>query len=147
MGLELHKRAFGMMQEDGRPVRYDAPLLWVHIAPLASSEKWVLLMLARNPLDPPASWVLSYEGHSWRPIAVFESPPRNREVYGFIVGHWEFEPDSTKRKGTKLIDGHWYPVETAGFRILAGAVRVRTWRNVIGETPTRFHRGETPNGN
>ena len=131
-------------QEDGRPLRYDAALLWMHLAPPLAPEKWALVIMARHPLDPPPSggWVMAYAGHSWSPLAFFDEPPRNKQVYDFIEGHWEFEPDRSMREGTKLIDGQWHPVRWAGFRILASAVRARTWREVIGQAPVRFHRGE-----
>lgn len=135
-------------QEDGRPVRYDAALLWIHFSSSSGQEKWALVIMDRNPLDAPLAkrWTPSYQGHSWKPVAIFDSPPRNKDVYKFIEGHWKFEPDSSVWEGIKLTDGQWRPVRTAGFRILAGAVRVRTWRDAVGEAPVRFHRGEEPSG-
>jgi hypothetical protein len=135
-------------QEDDRPVRYDAALLWVNFTTPSRQEKWALVMMARHPLDQPPSdsWVASYQGHSWYPTVIFDSPPRNNDVYKFIGGHWDFEPDNNIREGTKLTDGQLNSVQSSGFRILAGAVRARTWREVIGEAPVRFHRGENPGG-
>lgn len=68
--------------QDGRPVRYDSALLWMHLALSSGPEKWVLVMMARHPLDPPPSdrWVMAYDGHSWSPVALFDAPPRNRQV-------------------------------------------------------------------
>ena len=134
-------------QEDGRPLRYDAALLWLHSKSASGSEKWLLVVMARHPLaaKPEDRWVHSYQGHEWQPVAGFDSPPNNKDVYKFIEGHWDFEPDSRAQKATRLINGGWHPVEYSGFRILAGAVRARTWKSAIGESPVRFHRGELAN--
>lgn len=129
-------------QEDGRPVRFDAALIWLHVAPTPKPDLWLLVMLARHPLDTDPVWVLSFQGHEWSPVTVYDHPPENKEVYRFIDGHWDFEPDGSVSEGVKLVNGKWVPVRTAGFSILAGAVRSKTWSDVIGEPPRILHRGE-----
>lgn len=130
-------------QEDGRPVRFDAALIWLHVAPTPKPDVWLLVMLARHPLDAGAVWVTSFQGHQWSPVKVYDHPPRNEEVYSFIEGHWDFEPDNSVTEGLKLVNNKWVRVRRAGFSILASAVRSKTWNYVIGEMPVKFHHGES----
>jgi hypothetical protein len=130
-------------QQDGKPVRFDAALIWLHVAPAPKPDVWLLVMLARHPLDADAVWVTSFQGHQWSPVIVYARPPRNKEVYSFIDGHWDFEPDNSVTERLKLVNKKWVRVRRAGFSVVAGAIRSKTWIDVIGEKPVKFHRGES----
>lgn len=131
-------------QEDGRPLRFDAALLWVHTNLRTIGEKWLLVKLVRHPLDRDGGrqWVTSFEGHSWEPVKVFDIRPSNRDVYAFLKDHWEFSPSGQTVKGSQLTDNGYVAVRWKDFRILEAGVRTRTWRYAIGEEPVRFHKGE-----
>lgn len=132
-------------QEDGRPIRFDAALMWLHIERQDTGEQWILLKLGRNPTEEGArrEWGLTFEGHQWSPVKLFDNPPRNRDVYTFLKDHWEFNPDGRTVPSMRLSDdGKWIPSRYTRFRILRAGVRSKTWRSVIGDDPTQFHRGE-----
>lgn len=131
-------------QEDGRPLRFDAALLWIHADLRGVGSKWILMKLARHPLDHDGGkqWVMGHEGHSWRPVKAFDARPSNRDVYAFLKDHWEFSPSGRMLRGLELKNGEYVPVRWRDFRLLAAGVRTRTWRHAIGEEPVQFHRGE-----
>lgn len=130
-------------QEDGRPLRFDAALMWVHVE-VAGGEKWMLVKLSRSPTEDGIrkEWAPTFEGHEWQPVKVFGAPPKNAEVYAFLKEHWEFNPDSRARPSLIYTPNGWKESKYTGFRILRAGVRRETWRKVVGEEPTQFHRGE-----
>ena len=112
-------------KEDHRPWYVEECILWVHWMESNGRKHWTLAHLGRNPKPPPQG-----RGRGWElaivydaPVAyyrVFDIPPTNQDVYMFCSDSWwEFGPDG-------------------GFRILDARVCVETWRQVIGEEPTKF---------
>lgn len=122
-----------MEDEDDRRLRVESCLV---MRVLDKKEGYCLAHLYRHPNNKKPQWELSmthvmgakgtkdYPGQWYIHTKCFEKRPGNKEVYGslsFEEVDWTFECE----KGCKLVDC---------------GVCEKTWREVIGERPTRFFR-------
>lgn len=110
----------------------DNALFWVHayvadpkrLNYLRTPQIWLILSISREPEKSDKWWENARLGSHGAPgFVYFEQPPKNQDIYKFLGDKWEFS--STDR-----------------FQLLEGAVRRNTWREVVGQEPTKFHSNE-----
>lgn len=111
------------IMEDDRPLYVESCVVWLHWKD-GRDYPWRLAHLYRHPKDqqPPPEWRLSMVWDvPYTSRQEFDHPPTNADVNQFLKDTWwKFEPED-----------RW--------RLLDAAVCVNTWREVIGEEPTKFY--------
>jgi hypothetical protein len=99
-----------------KPYRIDAALLWLRFSNAKGKEQWALMDLY---FHPGGVWLEDVGlDPKYPPVRLFDSPPHNSQVYAFLK-YWPFNPSRSK--------------------IVAGAVREKTWKQAIGESPTKSY--------
>ncbi len=102
------------IEEDDRPLRIDAVLLWLRV-----DKRWGLANLYRHPLDGPnAPWHVSmvydvpYVGEQ-----TFDHAPNRSDLEGFLTDTW------------------WNWEGRSGFKLLDGEVCPEAWKTAFGAAP------------